>query len=83
MSVMLVTFGESLTITGFLTASRTARVTAYAAFGSVPKLMPPPCTLGQEMLTSSQPTCSQASSLRQTSTYSSVEKPLTFAMTGL
>ena len=82
MSAMLVTLGESLTITGFWTASFTARVTAAAAFGSVPKLMPPPCTFGQEILTSSQPTCPHASSLRQTSTYSSMEKPLTLAMTG-
>ena len=31
MAVMSVTFGESLTMTGFLTASLTARVTAAAA----------------------------------------------------
>ena len=83
MEVMSVTFGESLTMTGFLTASLTARVTAAAALGSVPKLMPPPWTLGQEILTSSQPTCGQASSFWQTSTYSSSEKPLILAMTGL
>ena len=83
MSAMLVTLGESLTMTGFLTASLTARVTDAAALGSVPKLMPPPWTLGHEMFTSSQPTCGQASSFWQTSTYSSSEKPLTFAMTGL
>ena len=35
------------------------------------------------MFTSSQPTWGQASSRRQTATYSSREKPLTLAMTGL
>ena len=34
----------------------TARVTSAAASGWVPKLMPPPWTLGQETFTSSQPT---------------------------
>ena len=82
-SAMLVTFGESFTITGFLTAAFTALVTLAAAFGSVPKARPPPWTFGQEIFTSSQPTCSHASSFRQTSTYSSIENPLTFAMTGL
>ena len=35
------------------------------ASGWVPKLMPPPWTLGQETLTSSQPTCSSLSSFSQ------------------
>ena len=43
--------------------------------GSVPKLMPPPWTLGHEMFTSSQPTCGQRVELCwQTSTYSSTRK---------
>ena len=45
--------------------------------------MPPPWTLGQLMFTSSQPTCFSLSSFSQTWAYSSREKPLTFAMTGL
>ena len=57
--------------------------TRAAAAGSVPKLAPPPWTLGQEMFTSSQPTWGHSSSRRQTSTYSSTEKPLTLAITGL
>ena len=60
-----VTLGESLIITGFLVTALTARVTAAAASGWVPKLMPPPWTLGQETLTSSQPTCSSLSSFSQ------------------
>ncbi len=47
-------------MTGFFVTSRTARVTAAAAWGSAPKLLPPPWTLGQEIFTSSQPTCSSA-----------------------
>ena len=78
-----VTFGVSLTMSGFLTACRTADVTSAAQSGSVPKLMPPPWTLGQLMFSSIQPTWGQASKRRQVSTYSSVEKPLTFARIGL
>ena len=70
-------------ITGFVVTALTARTTAAACSGSVPKLMPPPCTLGQEMLTSNQPTCGCASSFALTSAYSATENPLTFAMTGL
>ena len=58
---MSVTFGVSLTITGFRVTAFTARVTSAAVPGSVPKLMPPPCTLGQLMLISSQPTQSSLS----------------------
>ena len=78
-----VTFGVSFTMTGFLTAAFTAAVTSAALSQLVPKPMPPPCTFGQEMFTSSQPTCGQASNFRATSTYSSTEKPQTFAMIGL
>ena len=80
---MSVTFGVSFTMTGFLTAAFTAAVTSAALSHEVPKPMPPPCTFGQEMFTSSQPTCGQASNLRATCTYSSTEKPQTFAMIGL
>ena len=83
METISVTFGESLMMSGFFTARRTAAVMFPAASQDVPKLMPPPCTFGQEMLTSIQPTCGTASSFSQTSTYSVSEKPLTFAMTGL
>ena len=70
-------------MTGFFVTSRTARVTAAAVRGSAPKAAPPPWTLGQEILTYSQPTCSCASNFSQTSAYSATEKPLTFAITGL
>ena len=40
-------------------------ITSAAALGSVPKLIPPPCTLGQLTFTSSQPTCSSLSSFSQ------------------
>ena len=51
------------------------RVTAAAASGSVPKLIPPPWTFGQLMLISSSPIASQASNFSAHSTYSSIEKP--------
>ena len=82
-SVMSVTFGVSFMMTGFSVTFRTAAVTAAACPGSVPKLMPPPCTLGQLMFTSSQPTDASSASIAQVSAYSSTEKPLTFASTGL
>ena len=82
-ATMSVTLGVSFTIRGFFTASRTAAVTSAAHLGSVPKLMPPPWTLGQLMLSSIQPTWGQTSKRRQVSTYSSTEKPLTFARIGL
>ena len=70
-------------IMGFFVTARTARVTAAAVSGAAPKAAPPPWTLGQEILTSIQPTCASSSSRRQTSVYSSMEKPLTLAITGL
>ena len=70
-------------MTGFFVTFLTSLVTSAAASGHVPKAIPPPWTLGQLMFTSSQPIWSQGSSLRQISTYSSVEKPLTLAMTFL
>ena len=45
--------------------------------------MPPPWTFGQEMFSSSQPTCSHASNFSATAMYSSVEKPQMFATIGL
>ena len=85
-SVISVTLGESFIIIGLSVIQRTAFTTSAAIFGSVPKLIPPPCTLGQLMFTSYQPIMSDTadlSSLFTTSAYSSVEKPLTLAMTGL
>ena len=75
--------GESFMMTGFFVTARTARVTSAAISGLAPKAAPPPWTFGQEMFTSSQPTCSSAPSFSQASAYSATEKPLTFAMTGL
>jgi len=82
-AAMSAAVGDSFKIMGFFVAARTARVTAAADFGSAPKAAPPPWTLGQEMFTSSHPTCSCASSFAQTSAYSATEKPLIFAITGL
>ena len=83
MATMSVTLGDSFMITGLVVTAFTARVTSAAQAGSVPKLMPPWWTLGQEMLTSSQPTCAQPSSMAQVWTYSSTENPETLAITGL
>ena len=68
--------------TGFFVTALTARVTSAADSGQVPKLMPPPWTLGQLMLTSSISTCSSLSMRSQHSTYSSSEKPLMLAIMG-
>ena len=75
--------GDNFKMMGFFVTARTAFVTSAADLGSAPKAAPPPWTLGQEILTSSQPTCSCASNFSQTSAYSATEKPLTFAITGL
>ena len=69
--------------TGRVVTALTARVTAAADFGSVPKAMPPWDTLGQDTFTSMMPTPSCASILAQVSAYSSMEKPDTLAITGL
>ena len=69
--------------TGFFVTAFTAFVTAAALSGLVPKAMPPPWTLGQEMFTSRRPTCSCASSRAQVFSYSPMENPLTLAITGL
>ena len=60
-----VTFGLNFIYTGFVVTAFTARVTSAADSGLVPKLIPPPCTFGQEIFTSSQPTCSSLSSNAQ------------------
>ncbi len=52
METTSVTFGDSLMMTGRSVLSFTARVTAAAALGSVPKATPPTLTLGQEIFTS-------------------------------
>ena len=65
MDTMSVTLGESLTNTGLVVTAFTALTTSAADSGQVPKLMPPPWTLGQLTLTSSQPTCSSRSSRSQ------------------
>ena len=57
MATISVTFGESFTITGFGRLSSPPRSPFRRGLGSVPKLMPPPWTFGQEIFTSSQPTC--------------------------
>ena len=79
MGTISVTLGLSFMMTGLWVTAFTAFVTAAAWAGSVPKLMPPPWTLGQEMLISSQPTSSSASIRRAVSAYSSMEKPPMFA----
>ena len=75
--------GDNFKMMGFFVTARTAFVTSAADLGSAPKAAPPPWTLGQEMLTSNQPTCSCASNFSQTSAYSATEKPLILAMTFL
>ena len=82
-AAMLAAVGDSFKMMGFFVTARTAFVTSAADLGYAPKAAPPPWTLGQEILTSSQPTCSWASSFSQTSAYSATEKPLILAITGL
>ena len=82
-ATMSVTFGESLINTGFVVTAFTAFVTAAADSGDVPNAIPPLCTFGQEIFTSKIATCSSLSNFEQHSTYSSIEKPLMFAIIGL
>ena len=51
-TVISVTLGDSLTISGSFVAARTARTTSSARRGSVPNATPPSLTFGQEMLSS-------------------------------
>ena len=83
MAAMSVTLGESLIHSGFFVTRRTRPVMRAAASGVVPKAMPPPWTLGQLMLISIQPTSGHASIFSTHWTYSSSEKPLMLAITGL
>ena len=82
-AAMSVTLGVSLMNTGLRATALTAFVTSAAPAGSVPKLMPPPWTLGQEMLISRRPMRPSASKRAAHSTYSSTEKPEMLAMAGL
>ena len=50
-----VTFGVSFIIIGLPVTALTRFVTSAASFGSVPKPIPPPCTLGQLIFISNQP----------------------------
>ena len=77
-STILVTLGESLTISDLEYTSLTAFVTAIAEGQCVPKIMPPSLTLGQEIFNSIALIFSNLSTLEATSQYSSIEAPLTF-----
>ena len=65
MAAISVTLGLSFIKTGFFVTDFTARVTSAAAAGSTPKDIPPLWTLGQEIFTSSHPTCSSLSNFSQ------------------
>ena len=79
MSVMLVTFGDSFTISGFVVASLTALVTCPATVQSVPKAAPPAFTFGQEMFSSIRSTA-LPSSIAASSAHSSTVAPAMFAI---
>ena len=81
-STMSVTLGLSFTNTGLVVTALTAAVTSAAAFGLVPKVIPPSCTLGQDMLTSIMSMSLHASALAQQRAYSPTENPLILAITG-
>ncbi len=80
---MSVTLGESLTISGRPVARRQAPVTEASAAASLPKIMPPRSTLGQETFSSIAATPSAPSSFSQTSTYSASVSPKTLAITAV
>ena len=79
-SVISVTFGDSLTIKGCAALSFTRRVMCSTAFAWVPKAMPPSLTFGQEMLSSKKST-GDSRSRSTTSTYSSSLWPQTLTTT--
>ena len=79
-STISVTFGVSLIITGFFDIFFTSSVTRAAMAGSVPKAMPPPLTLGQEILISNMEISGQSLSIRTASQYSSILCPAIFVM---
>ncbi len=60
-SVMLVTFGVSLTISGLLVAALTAFVTEEAPSQVTPQVAPPALTFGQEMFSSIMSTSVESS----------------------
>ena len=78
-SAMSVTFGESLTMSGFFALAFAAETTSSTIFGCVPKAMPPHFTFGQEMFISMRST--SASEIFSTMpSYSSTVLPETLAM---
>ena len=81
-SLMSVTLGLNLTITGKLVADLTAEVTAAASLGATPNSIPPAETLGQLMFTSMPLIPGTPSNLPATAAYSSVVSPAILTMTG-
>src|SRR5450756_1081099 len=79
-AVMSSALGDSLTMSGLLHTRRTAVTTPAATSLLTPKAMPPSCTLGQLMLSSTMSTPSALDSSRTPSTYSSRSPPATLAM---
>ena len=78
-SAMSVTFGDSLTMSGFFAFAFAAETTSSTIFGCVPKAMPPHFTFGQEMFISMRST--SASEIFSTMpSYSSTVLPETLAM---
>ena len=67
MTVISVTFGESLTSSGRAVFSLTPLTSSSVNFGSTPKLIPPEWRFGQEMLSSIAATPSAASNFSVTS----------------
>ena len=80
MATISVTFGVSLTNSGLRMTAFTAETTSFAVSGCTPNSIPPLCTLGQLMFNSIAQICGWIASFCATSTYSSREKPATFAI---
>ena len=81
-SLISVTLGLSLTITGRLVADLTAEVALAASSGSTPNSAPPAETLGQLMFSSMPLIPGTPSNLLVTATYSSMVSPAIFTITG-
>ena len=79
-AVMSVTFGESLTISGFVQLRFTSRVTFSTIAGSTPKATPPSFTLGHDILSSNK-SVSVPDKISATARYSSTVAPAILAMT--
>ena len=78
-SAISVTFGDSLTISGFFALALAAETTSSTIFGWVPNAMPPHFTFGQEMFISMRST--SASEIFSTMpSYSSTVLPETLAI---